>query len=188
MNLLLREFRPTDADAVVSWIKSERQMRQWCADRYPHYPVTAEDMNSYHRKYIDGASSIALTMVEGESVAGYITLRNPEEDKSEWRLGFVIVDDARRGLGLGKALVSMAVEYAYTHLGAAKVSLGVFENNPSAVYCYKAAGFKPVQREPAESYRCLGETWNCIEMELTKSGIFTSNCANHTYSSLSIIP
>ena len=50
------------------------------------------------------------------------------------------------------------------------MSLGVFENNPSAIHCYEAAGFHRVSRPEAESYQCLGETWNCIEM----------NCYNKT--------
>lgn len=59
----------------------------------------------------------------------------------------------------------MAVKYAFETLEATKVSLGVFENNPSAIHCYEASGFHSVLRHDTESYECLGETWNCIEME-----------------------
>ena len=48
-------------------------MRQWCADRYERYPVTPDDMNSFHQQYIDGHRSIALTMVDEEEVVGYIS-------------------------------------------------------------------------------------------------------------------
>lgn len=143
-------------------------MRQWCADRYEHYPVTPEDMNAYHAKYIDGQRSRAFTMTDDDSVVGYITLRTPADNPTEQRLGFVIVDDSKRGFGLGKTLVSMVVNYAFETLGAAKVSLGVFENNPSAIHCYEAAGFHRASRPESESYQCLGETWNCIEMEQHK--------------------
>ena len=142
-------------------------MRQWCADRYEHYPVTPDDMNSYHKQYIDGHNSVALTMVDDEEEIGYVTLRVPDDDLLEQRIGFVIVDDSKRGRGLGKTLVSMAVKYAFETLGATKVSLGVFENNPSAIHCYESAGFHRVSLSETESYECLGETWNCIEMELT---------------------
>ena len=104
-------------------------------------------------------------MTDGDDIVGYITLRTPADYSTEQRLGFVIVDDSKRGCGLGKALVSMAVKYAYEELGATKVSLGVFENNPSAIHCYETAGFHRVSRPEAERYQCLGETWNCIEME-----------------------
>ena len=140
-------------------------MRQWCANRYERYPVTPKDMNTYHERYIDGQCTRALTMTDGDDIVGYITLRTPADDPTEKRLGFVIVNDSKRGCGLGKTLVLMAVKYAYEELGAKKVSLGVFENNLSAIHCYEAAGFHRVSRPEAESYQCLGETWNCIEME-----------------------
>ena len=165
MNLQLRPYQPSDAAVITSWLKSEYLMRQWCADRYERYPVTPGDMNAYFERHIDGQRAHALTMTDGDDIAGYITLRTPADNPAEQRLGFVIVDDSKRGRGLGKALVSMAVGYAFETLGAAKVSLGVFENNPSAIHCYEAAGFHRVSRPEAESYQCLGETWNCIEME-----------------------
>lgn len=165
MSLTLRTYQSSDAAVITSWLKSEYLMRQWCADRYDRYPVMPEDMNAYHARYIDGQHSRALTMTDGDEIVGYITLRTPADDSTEQRLGFVIVDDSKRGRGLGKALVSMAVKYAYEVLGATKVSLGVFENNPCAIHFYEAAGFHRVSRPAAESYQCLGETWNCIEME-----------------------
>ena len=123
-------------------------MRKWCADRYERYPVTPDDMNFYYERYIDGKHTCALTMVDGDNIVGYIT---------------------RRGCGLGKALVSMAVKYAFEALGATKVSLGVFENNPSAIGCYESAGFIRVPKAEKECYECFGEIWNCIEMELLRS-------------------
>ena len=165
MSLTLRPYKPLDAAVITSWLKSEYLMRQWCADRYEHYPVSPEDMNTYHDRNIDGQHSRALTMTDGNDIVGYITLRTPADNPTEQRLGFVIVDDSKRGIGLGKSLVSMAVRYAFEELGATKVSLGGFENNPSAIHCYEAAGFHRVSRAESESYQCLGETWNCIEME-----------------------
>lgn len=168
MSLILRQYQPSDAAVIASWLKSEYLMRQWCADRYERYPVTPEDMNTYHERNIDGQHSRALTMTDGDDIVGYITLRTPADNPAEQRLGFVIIDDSKRGCGLGKSLVSMAVKYAFETLGATKVSLGVFENNPSAIHCYEAAGFHSVLRQDTESYECLGETWNCIEMEQHK--------------------
>lgn len=102
-------------------------MRQWCADRYNNYPITPEDMNCFHCRFMNGETSRALTMFDGDEVVGYITLRIPAKDKAEQRLGFVIIDDSKRGRGLGKALVSMATKFAFEKLGASKVSLGVLK-------------------------------------------------------------
>ena len=168
MSLVLRSYQPTDADVITAWIKTEYQMRQWCADRYEHYPVMPEDMNTYHELFIDGHNSVALTMADGGDIVGYATLRIPDGNLAKRRLGFVIVNDSKRGKGLGKSLVRMAVDYAFRILGATQVSLGVFENNPAAIRCYESVGFQRIAKKEIESYECLGYRWNCIEMELCK--------------------
>lgn len=187
MSLTLRPYQPTDANVITTWLKSEYLMRQWCADRYERFPVTPEDMNSYHQQYFDGHNSVALTMVDDEDIVGYISIRTPADYSSEQRLGFVIIDDSRRGKGLGKAIVSMAVDYAFSKLGAIKVSLGVFENNPIAVRCYESVGFHRVVKQETECYDCLGETWNCIEMEFCKK-ITERNDIGRTVAILSYMP
>lgn len=39
-------------------------------------------------------------------------------------------------------MLKAALRYAFDILKAEKVTLGVFENNEPAYYCYKAAGFR----------------------------------------------
>lgn len=51
---------------------------------------------------------------------------------------------------------------------AEKITLGVFDNNPSAYYCYKAAGFQEIPMEQELVSTTLGEKWNCIELEVNK--------------------
>ena len=97
MNLTLRPYKPSDAATITSWIKDEYRMRQWCADRYNSYPVMPEDMNCFHSRFMNGDTSRAMTMCDGDEVVGYITLRIPSKDKAEQRLGFVIIDDSKRG-------------------------------------------------------------------------------------------
>ena len=166
MSLTLRPYKPLDAAVITSWLKNEYLMRQWCADRYEHYPVTPEEMNTYYDRYIDGQRSRALTMVDNGDIVGYITLRNPADNPTEQRLGFVIVDDSKRGRGLGKVLVSIAVKYAFEALGATKVSLGVFENNPAARRCYERLGLTATGKY--EVYHLMGEDWNFHEMEISR--------------------
>ena len=64
-------------------------------------------------------------------------------------------------------MLSLAVKYTFEFVKVKKISLGVFENNTAALQCYKSVGFKVVERDKTESYNCLGETWNCIELEIT---------------------
>ncbi len=163
----LRLYKNTDAQMIVKWLKSEYAFRQWSADRYESYPVTAEDMNNYYSQYSD-KDLCKLTAVDENEIIGHLTIRFIDEKRKIARLGFVIVDDTKRGQGYGKQLVSLAVAYAFDELKADKVTLGVFENNTPAIQCYLSCGFKIVERETAESYSCMNEIWNCIEMELNR--------------------
>lgn len=165
--LELRLYKNTDAQMIVKWLKSEYAFRQWSADRYENYPVTAEDMNNYYSQYSD-KDLCKLTAVDENGIIGHLTIRFIDDARKIARLGFVIVDDTKRGLGYGKQLVSLAVAYAFDKLKADKVTLGVFENNTPAIQCYLSCGFKIVERETAESYSCMNEIWNCIEMELNR--------------------
>ena len=46
MQLRLRQYKPCDADSIVSWIKDEEALRKWSADRFGDFPVTSEDINN----------------------------------------------------------------------------------------------------------------------------------------------
>lgn len=170
--LKLRPYKLCDANTIISWIKDERALRKWSSDRYGAYPITADDMNY---KYMECNGDCAepdnfypMTAVSEEGIVGHLILRYTDVTKKIIRIGFVIVDDTKRGKGYGKRMIQMAIRYAFDMLQAEKVTLGVFENNPSAHYCYKAAGFQEIETERKFVYEFSGEQWNCIEMEVKK--------------------
>ena len=163
----LRRYKASDAQFIVKWLKNEYAFRQWSADRYEKYPITSEDMNNYYSQYNDD-ELYKLTAICKDEIVGHLTIRFIDDARKIARLGFVIVDDTKRGNGHGKELVSSALKYAFDELKADKVTLGVFENNTPAINCYLSCGFKIVEKEMIESYQCMGEIWNCIEMEIMK--------------------
>ena len=171
-NLKLRPYKQADAETIVSWIKDERALRKWSSDRYGAYPITAADINY---KYLDCNGDCEepdnfypLTLVDESGPVGHLILRYTDEAKSIIRFGFVIVDDNKRGRGYGKRMLQMAIRYAFDMLKAEKITLGVFENNPSAYFCYKAAGFREIPMEKEFIFEILGEQWKCIELEVKR--------------------
>ncbi|MDD4844028.1 MAG: GNAT family N-acetyltransferase, partial [Anaerotignum sp.] len=96
-------------------------------------------------------------------VVGHITLRVTDEERETIRLGFVLVNDARRGQGLGKELVALAIRYAQQVLGAQKITLGVFTENVSARRCYESLGFIQ-DGEGITTYQIKDGVWDCLEM------------------------
>lgn len=167
--LRLRPYKNCDAKTIVSWIKDEISFRKWSSDRYESFPITETDMN---KKYMDCNGDCMdkdnfypMTAFDESGVVGHLIMRFTDEEKRILRFGFVIVDDTKRGRGYGKQMLILALKYAFDILKASKVTLGVFENNESAYYCYKAAGFREIPLEQEEYYNILGQRWKCIEME-----------------------
>lgn len=166
LNIHLRKYIESDANEIVTWIKNERALKLWSADKYSTYPITSKDINSNYNECIANGNFYPMTLVDKDKVVGHIILRNPDLDKLDIiRLGFIIVDPTIRGKGYGKLLINEAIKYAKTTLNASQINLGVFENNKSAYYCYKSVGFKEIKTEK-NVMQYKDESWNCIEMEL----------------------
>jgi RimJ/RimL family protein N-acetyltransferase len=170
--LRLRPYKPDDAETILKWIKDEDAFRKWSTDRYPHYPITADDMN---HKYMDCNGNCIepdnfypMTAFDETGIVGHLILRFTDEEKKVLRFGFVIVDDSKRGMGYGKGMLRLALQFAFDIFKADKVTLGVLENNPGAYYCYKAAGFRDVTGEEPEYYILMGKKIKCLELEITK--------------------
>ena len=64
-------------------------------------------------------------------------------------------------------MLELGKKFAFEIYGAKKLCLVVFENNPAALHCYKAVGFK--ETGIAEKYKLKDEEWTCIEMEMNRA-------------------
>ena len=155
----LRAFNPDDAETILSWCKDKHAFRLWSADRYKDFPAQPEEMLEQY----NGNNMYPLTAVVDNLVIGHILLRFPSEDKSVIRFGFVIADDSKRGKGYGKHMLQLAILKAKQDFGAQKITLGVFDNNPSALHCYESVGFVVIG---TDTYVIDGEEWSGKEMEL----------------------
>ena len=156
----LRPFAIDDAPVILSWIKNLSAFRKWSADRYSAYPPKPEDMVAQYESDV----IFPFTAIDDEGkVVGHIMLRYSDPSKTVIRFGFVIVDDQLRGKGYGKQMLQLAIQKAQQEFGAEKITLGVFDNNPSAFHCYESVGFKITG---ADTYLIDGEEWTEKEMEI----------------------
>lgn len=167
--LRLRPYKACDAEKIVSWIKDEKALRTWSSDRFNGFPLTKEELN---RKYLEQNGDCTeednfypMTLCDDREICGHLILRYTNGNPASIRFGFVIVDDAKRGKGLGKEMLRLACDFAFNVLRAEKITLGVFENNTPAYKCYKASGFSEISNQPNETYDFHGEKWKIIELE-----------------------
>lgn len=170
--LRLRPYKKCDAEYIVKWIKDEVSFRKWSSDRYDSFPITEDDMNSKYMNFngdcIEMDNFYPMTAFDESGIVGHLIMRFTDENKTILRFGFIIVDDSKRGMGYGKEMIQLSLKYAFEILKVEKVTLGVFENNPFAYFCYKSVGFKEVQTNNPEYYSVMGEKWKCLELEIER--------------------
>ncbi len=162
----LRPYKKSDAKHIVKWTKDEFAFWQWCAGKYGQYPLNADDMNEFYEELAYSDDVFPMTAFDETDIRGHMIMRFTDTEKKNLRFGFVIVDDTKRGMGYGKEMLLLAIKYAFEILKVERITLGVFDNNPSAYKCYKAVGFQEVQVEGEKYYHILDEEWRCLELEL----------------------
>lgn len=158
----LRKYKKEDANEIIKWIRNEKELLLWSADIYNKFPLEAEDINNFYNICMEKSNFYPMTLEESGKVIGHIILRNTDEKNEVIRLGFIIIDPNLRGLGYGKHLINLAINYAENELNAKKINLGVFENNISAYKCYKSSGFVEINKN--KKYKINNEEWNCVEL------------------------
>ena len=78
-------------------------------------------------------------------------------------LDLFILNPDLRGIGYGKEMLRLGIEYVKDNLSAKRIDLGVFANNDNARFCYESIGFREYSRRKCEMP--IG-VWECIDMEL----------------------
>ncbi len=162
--LSFRPFENDDALTILSWINDEHSFRQWSADTYKEYPAKPEDIVARYTMIKENHKGLVypFMLADGEETVGHLIIRVLDAERGFVRFGYIIVDSEKRGKGYGSKMLRMALEFACENLGAKRVTLGVFENNPSAYRCYKAVGFNEFD---SQDTIINGEAWKCLEME-----------------------
>lgn len=171
----LKKYLKEDSAIICSWIKDEKSLYQWSANRIGKFPLAGQDLNEDYAPMIKSGRFIPLSAFDDSgNLVGHLYIRYPDEhDDRIVRFGFVIVDPVLRGRGNGKKMLQLAIDYAKNILCASKITLGVFTNNESARFCYESVGFQPVGKN--EIYKMPIGEWECTEMELIIAHTGTSD-------------
>ena len=165
--LRLRPFRKNDAKTIITWTNKKEEFYKWSAGILGEYPVTEKRLLEATSGREDNDRYFPFTAFDENGLVGFFTARvRPEEDDKKLRFGYVIVNPSKRGTGYGKQMITLGLKFAFEIYGADSVSLGVFENNKQAYYCYKSVGFE--ENGVREEYKLCGETWIDIDLEIKK--------------------
>lgn len=165
--LELRPYRAGDAQTIVGWIDNETTFYRWSAGRYGAYPIGPEVLEAaYAQPGPEGP--FPMVMTDDDVPVGHLILRYPDAaDHGVIRLGFVLLDSARRGRGDGKQLLRFALAHAFGAMQARQVTIGVFADNAPALNCYLKVGFHVVEGM-TEDYAINGQIWTCLELAMDR--------------------
>lgn len=105
----LRPYKAEDSQIICSWVKDEKTLFQWSADRIGKFPLQGNELNENYAERKAGLDFFPLTAVdEKENVIGHLFVLIPDENvKTTVRFGFVIVSPDVRGKGYGKKCLSL---------------------------------------------------------------------------------
>ena len=171
--------KDADLEALASWITDERLHALWCGGR-TDFPLSRESFDALLDAEAREHDTYPFTALDdGGRQVGFFCM-GANRETGEAMLKFIVITPELRGRGLGREMLSLAVEYGFDTLDAHAVALMVFSVNERALKCYKAAGFE--LRSVAEgAFRFGDELWDRCNMVIFRApGINTKGIGHET--------
>jgi len=166
--LSIRPYKPQDAEKIVTWLKDEISFLKWSGSLLGDFPLKADYMNEvYFNKNglcEEADNFYPWTAFDEDEIIGHFIMRYTDGNKKNLRFGWVVVDDSKRGKGYGREMLQLGLKYAFEIMKVEQVTIGVYDNNPSAVKCYRSLGFVDnLEKEPG-IVKVKDEEWKCLEL------------------------
>ncbi len=140
--LLIRRATVNDCADIAALCQGHEDLRQMAPQETS--PLTAEVVAGWLHERNSG---YVLENEEGRVVA-YAELNTDRHLAGRYWIGHLAVAPDQRGRHLGRRLVSSLTTTALAQLDADEVWISAFADNPSALACYRAAGFRDVGQRP----------------------------------------
>ncbi|HKO26825.1 MAG TPA: GNAT family N-acetyltransferase [Solirubrobacteraceae bacterium] len=159
----LRALALADCETLLSWISSADALFQWSGPWDFRWPLDLlqlqrdlERAGDHRRRYVavdtgNGLIGHAMLIIQPDHGLGVI--------------GRVLIDPARRGEGLGTALMHEIVRVSFDELGLHRLQLNVYDFNLEAIACYERAGFV-IEGRMRDSTRGSAGYWSGYLMAL----------------------
>lgn len=131
---------PQDVSLIFGWMNDVEANSL----DLPHRPTDGSAFAAWLSMLTTDSSKVFFVIRTSANPAaiGFVFLQNMHLSNRSADLGIRIGHDRDRGRGIGKAAVSLALDYAWNHLNLARVQLRVIADNERAIRAYKSCGFK----------------------------------------------
>jgi ribosomal protein S18 acetylase RimI-like enzyme len=135
----IRPSQDTDAPGLAELIEAVAGEGELIAE-VPGEPDTIEQSTRLVSIVQDGGLTLTLE-VDGVPAGHVMVQRRAGRHYAHVGEIAILVSNAQRGAGLGRALMEMAIDWARA-VGLAKLSLRVFPDNERAIALYRSLGFR----------------------------------------------
>lgn len=155
-----------DYDEIKNWITDERTHAMWCANLI-HFPIDKDNFEAVMYEFAErfSDSQYVATSEDGKLIGFFSYSVNLETN--EGMLKFVVTNPEYRGMGYGKAMLKLAVKYAFEITKVKAVHLNVFQENERAKKCYESVGFCE-RRNEENVFAYKDESWGRCNMIIRK--------------------
>ena len=147
---MVRLRPPTNADeaAVLEW----RNSPEVAPFMYRDDPISPEEHALWFKKVLNAPNNSVYRIVEhGGQSAGFSSLTHIDDRHKSCEWGGYLAPNIGRGEGIGRAVIFLALEFAFQDLLLNRVTVEVLIENENALRLYESIGFKRegLQRERA---------------------------------------
>lgn len=164
-NIVLRALELDDVSFISSYV-NDYEIYSSFTDSAP----TPKSLNFTKDWVIRNSPSIITFAIEEKdtnSIIGTCQLRNINEFNGTAWLSIIIGDSKVHGKGYGTTALNLLLQYAFNEKNLRKVTLRVYDDNPSAKRLYEKVGFIEEGVLKEEIYR-KGKYCNQIQMSILK--------------------
>jgi ribosomal-protein-alanine N-acetyltransferase len=150
-DLLLRSLSPEDATpAYFNWLW-DPEINAFLEVRF-NLPRDLGDLRSFVREISESPHSLLFGIFKRDTLKhiGNIKLGPINQHHQVADLGFLVGDRSEWGKGYASSAIMLVTEYAFMHLGLAKVTASCYAQNEGSRRSLLKAGFREDGRQPLQ--------------------------------------
>ena len=134
-------FAEWNEQLVVSYAREKVEAGVW-TEEHALDLSRSEQTTSLPQGMQTPGHDLFVGTVDGEVVGNLWLFTDPRQPMRDTFIYDIEIDEAHRGKGLGRALLTAAESWCAEH-GSASVRLNVFSFNTTAISLYESAGYSP---------------------------------------------
>ncbi len=169
-------FTDDDYEHLIPWIESRQVLLLWVSPGYD-YPITKAQL--VKKKQEQNDQRLAYKGVTGDEVVAYGEIGFIDKANQSARLCKILINPARRGVGLGTQWIKTLVDIGFTELKLHRIELNVYDHNQPAIACYQNAGFT-IEGLIRDAYKVEEDFWSVYRMSILRSEWLDKNTTTPT--------